>query len=111
MSKLKINVSTNFSKALKKIKSEELKQNAEKLYDDIVEFCEIQLSSKSVEGERAKEIILKRRIKPIRKFRDKRPKRMEATFSADGRFVWTFDSTTKTLSFMYLGGHSVIDKK
>lgn len=49
------------------------------------------------------------RVKVITRFKKQRPRRMEATFAYDGRIVWALDGDL--LRFIYIGPHSVLDKK
>lgn len=60
-------------------------------------------------SEGAKQLARNLRVKIIQRFKSKRPRRMEATFSPDGRVVWALDGNV--LRFIYLGNHSVLDKK
>lgn len=61
--------------------------------------------------EEAKELAVALRTKVIQRFRGETPKRMEATFAPDGRIVWSIDRKARLLRFIYIGNHSVLDKK
>ena len=103
---LKVAVSATYERQFAKLKSEELKEGARKCRRELYEMLTLQRAKQS--PGRVKEIIMKRRVKPIQKFKKASPKRWEATFAPDGRIVWTFDGST--LSLLYIGNHSVLDK-
>ncbi|WP_426624460.1 hypothetical protein ACPPVW_18205 [Leifsonia sp. McL0607] len=99
-------VSTAYERQFKKLKTDQLKQDARQCRRDIYECLTLQRDSG--DQERIKEIIRDRRLKPIQRFRKKVPKRWEATFAPDGRIVWSYDG--QTFALIYIGNHSVLDK-
>lgn len=61
-------------------------------------------------AEARKHAAVRLRAKVIQKFRKRQgPKRMEASFTGDGRIVWMLDRPL--IRFLYIGGHEVLNKE
>lgn len=79
------------------------------LADDAIRNLTTFANMEDRDSEAAKKLARNLRVKVIRRFRSKRPRRMEATFAPDGRVVWALDGDV--LRFMDIRNHSVLDKQ
>lgn len=105
----KVAVSEAYKRQFGKLKTEILKEEARKCRRDIYEMLTLQQEQGNTD--RVREIVVKRRLKPIQRFKNEKPSRWEATFAPDGRIVFAVDRSAVTLYFIYIGNHSVLDKE
>ncbi|TAM66024.1 MAG: hypothetical protein EPN48_16725 [Microbacteriaceae bacterium] len=85
-----------------------LSESNKKLADDEMRAVVELVNLDDPNSEAAKKTARELRIKVIQRFKRQRPRRMEATFSSDGRIVWALDKPL--IRFIYIGNHSVLDK-
>ncbi|MDP4013470.1 MAG: hypothetical protein Q8P38_02440 [Candidatus Nanopelagicales bacterium] len=85
-----------------------LPQAQQRLVDNLIRDLAALVNLGSPRSEEARALGRRLRVKPIQRSRRVVPKRMEATYSANGRVVWTLDGDHLVL--LYVGDHSVLEQ-
>lgn len=103
-----INVSRmpSFKKGYKKLGQREQVLVKETMMS-ILEMIQAQVRGDS---DRFRELNSQLRVKKINRFKGRKPPLMEASWSGDGRIVWSIETSGMNLLYIHVGGHEVLEK-